>query len=495
MAQAARTGACFVAGMNQAASRTRTADAVPTWSVPDRRAAAHSDDARFRLQLRVAAALVLLMPVNWLLGTTLIAVFAAALVLAFPVQRFSALEYAYGFLAAALVLGLAVALLQGVAANQIVGALFNVAMILALIAFAGFGRKAQSVGGSLPADRIYRAAFWCFWLQIAVIAVSYAYVSVSGNKEASFPSLLLGAGGELPGILRYYSSIFISVRDGISPEADPRVVGIGIYPTEGAILVLSVGLLASIHACRRRRYVLAVLVEVAMALALIEMASRTTLAAYLLSLMLLGALAGRKLLRLLLLSSPAIATALVLGAIYGPDLVASGIDAANQSRAASSGTRFSSYTLALELVLQHNPLTGLGILPKDPSLLEIPIGSHSSWTSLLTRGGLVALAAWIAVNVVLLAKIVRAQILVYRDRPRIERARRIEFVNLGRCVLVLMLWWVTEDFDFPAHEVAVAGLAVGLLWGALERERAPTRLGWAAPLGAAWRARRLLNGT
>lgn len=470
--------------MSQFASPARYASAAPTWSVPDGRAAARPHEARFRLQLRVAAALVLLMPLNWLLGTTLIAVFAAALVLAFPVQRFSALEYAYAFLAAALLLGLAVALLQGLGVNRIVGAVFNVAMILALVAFASFGRKAQSVGGSPPPDRIYRAAFWCFWLQIVIIAASYAYVSASGDKEAAFPSLLLGAGGELPGILRYYSSIFISVRDGITPEANPRIVGIGIYPTEGAILVLTVGLLAAIHACRRRRYLLAVLIEIAIALALIETASRTTLAAYVLSLVLLGALGGRKLLRFLLLCSPAIAAGLVFGAIYGPDLLAAWIDAANKSREASSGTRFSSYALAIEMVLHQNPLTGLGILPKDTSLLEIPIGSHSSWSSLFTRGGLIALASWIAVNAMLFAKIVRAQAVVYLDLPGVDRGRRIELVNLGRCVLVLMLWWVTEDFDFPAHQVAVAGLSVGLLWGVLERRGAPAALGWGAPTRA-----------
>lgn len=471
--------------MSQFASLARHASAVPTWSVPDARAAAHPDESRFLLQLRIAAALVLLMPVNWLLGTTLIAVFAAVPILAFPVQRFSALEYAYAFLAAALALGLGVALLQGLGLNQIVGAVFNVAMILALIAFASFGRKAQGVGGEPRVQRIYRAAFWCFWLQIIIIAASYTYVSMSGNKEAVFPSLLLGAGGELPGILRYYSSIFISVRDGITPEADPRIVGIGIYPTEGAILVLTVGLIAAIHACRRRRYLLAVLIEIAIALALIQMASRTTLAAYVLSLALLGALGGRKLLRLLLLCSPVIAAGLVLGAIYGPDLLAAWIDAANKSREASSDTRFSSYALAIEMVLHQNPLTGLGILPKDASLLEIPIGSHSSWTSLFTRGGLIALAIWIAVNAILFAKIVRAQILIYRDRPRLAPDRRIELVNLGRCVLVLMLWWMTEDFDFPAHQVTVAGLSVGLFWGALERCGAPASLGWGAPTRAA----------
>jgi hypothetical protein len=42
---------------------------------------------------------------------------------------------------------------------------------------------------------------------------------------------------------------------------------------------------------------------------------------------------------------------------------------------------------------------------------------------------------------------------------------------LSRCLLVLMLWWCTEDFDFAVHQAALAGLCIGLLSGAIDEGR------------------------
>ena len=438
---------------------------------------------RFPLQLRLAALTVLLVPLNWLLGTTLLWVFVVGLVLARPLYRASFIEWACVFLCAALVLGLSVAVMvDGVPEERLIGPIFNVAIILVFAVFVNFGRKAQAVrlAARAPADRIYQMAFWCFGLQAAVIGGSQLFISLTGMNEVSIPTLV-GLGGELPGILSYYSSIFLTIRDGFEIDADPRIVGVGIYPTEGAILVLTVGLLAAIHACQRGRYALAVLIECVIAVSLIVMGSRTTLAAYGASLALLFALGGRRLLGLVLMCSPVIACVLLLAAIYGPELVGAMFDMANQSRADSSATRFSSYMLAIAMVLDNNPLTGLGILPRIDSLLDIPIGSHSSWTSLFTRGGFIALSVWFVLNAGLIAKVVRSQWLLYVQDPSVAPSRQLELVNLSRCIVVVMFWWLTEDFDFPAHHVVIAGLSIGLFWGALEAAGAGARPdGWRA---------------
>lgn len=426
-------------------------------------------DDRFALQLRLAALTVLLLPLNWLLGTTLFWVFSVALMLARSSFRASSIEWTLVHLCGALMLGFAVAMAGGVPEERLVGPIFNVAIILMMVAFFNFGRKAQAARSAphAPADRIYRMAFWCFGIQAAVIGGSQAFISLTGMNEFSIPTLI-GAAGELPGILSYYSSNFLSIRDGFEVDADPRISGVGIYPTEGAILVLTVGLLAAIHACQRGRYALAVAVEVVIAVALVVMASRTTLAAYVVSLPLLFALGGRRLLGLILMCSPVIACVALLAAIYGPEFVGIMFEAANQSRADSSATRFNSYRLAIAMVLDTNPLTGLGILPKIESLSEIPIGSHSSWTSIFTRGGFIALAVWVAFNATLIVRVVRSQWRLYSQHPGIDPSRRLELVNLSRVAVVVMFWWLTEDFDFPAHHVMIAGLSLGLFWGALE---------------------------
>jgi hypothetical protein len=124
------------------------------------------------------------------------------------------------------------------------------------------------------------------------------------------------------------------------------------------------------------------------------------------------------------------------------------------------------------MVLDNNLLTGLGIKPRDEFLLSIPIGSHSSWISMFTKGGMVALAAWVALNIALIGRLVRSQHVLYLKADAVDRGRRFELANLSRCALVLMFWWATEDFDAPAHQAAIGGLCLGLFWGALERTRA-----------------------
>src|SRR5215207_10894183 len=86
----------------------------------------------------------------------------------------------------------------------------------------------------------------------------------------------------------------------------------------------------------------------------------------------------------------------------------------------------------------------------------------------------------IAIYVVLLWRIVRSQLLLLRAASQGRDLRALELAYLSRCVLVLLTWWVTEDFDAPAHGAALAGLAIGLFWGLVERRPAVARSAWRA---------------
>jgi hypothetical protein len=134
-----------------------------------------------------------------------------------------------------------------------------------------------------------------------------------------------------------------------------------------------------------------------------------------------------------------------------------------------------SYTTAINMVLTQNPLTGLGIKPMDRSLMEIPIGSHSTISSTFAKGGFVALTVLGSIFVTLLFGVIRGQAVVWLGSLRgLDRARQFEMIQLSRCVLVTLMWWTTEDFDAPAHEAVLAGLCFGLFWGALRRFARPS---------------------
>ena len=91
-------------------------------------------------------------------------------------------------------------------------------------------------------------------------------------------------------------------------------------------------------------------------------------------------------------------------------------------RNGSTGSRMLSYQLALQMTLEHNPITGLGYKPRIPELLHIPIGSHSSIISMFTKGGSVALLMLALIYASLIWKIVRsgfnAAVIAARVPPR-----------------------------------------------------------------------------
>lgn len=433
------------------------------------------DRAADAASLALCRLTVLLLPVNWLLGTTLPWMFAVAFVLILRGRSFSLLEALFLWLIAALALGLLVALSGGGIADRALASIFNMSVIVVLVGFLNAG---VNLGGAATRTqercRLYGAARTIFWLNGAFVLAVFAITTASGRYDLSMRTLLLGQLGELPGVFGVYSEAVFSVIDWTTAGPEPRVIGFGIYATEGALLFLLLGLLGGIDAVRRGRTGLWLAIEAALVIGLVLMASRTTLLAYLVSVPLLFVLWRGRLARLAIVALPVVAVGGVIAAFYGGDAVSAFIAAQNESRLGSSGTRFLSYTTAIHMVLDENLLTGLGIKPRDDTVLLIPIGSHSSPISIFTKGGLVALLVLASIYAVLLYGIVRAQLVAWlAPIGSLSRRARFELLQLSRAVLVILVWWLTEDFDVPLHEAGLAGLAFGLFWAVLGRSAAP----------------------
>ena len=303
-----------------------------------------------------------------------------------------------------------------------------------------------------------------FGLNLLVIACVFAITKATGRYDIAIRTLLLGLAGELPGVLGEYGQVDLSITDWTVGGAETRVIGFGIYATEGALLFLLLGLLAAVAAFAARQVWRVAAIEAAVAVGLVVMASRTTLGAYLLSLALLGALQRGRLVRLAVLAAPLLLVGSLLAILYGGDAIGDFLAARNQERLGSSDTRFLSYALAVTRVLAENPLTGLGIKPLEPALLQIPIGSHSTLTSIFAKGGFIGLGCVLVLMATVLVGILRSQVIAWRAPRHLGRAQLFELVQLSRCALVILLWWTTEDLDAPAHEAAIAGLCLGLFW-------------------------------
>jgi hypothetical protein len=433
------------------------------------------------LQVRLAVLTVALLPLNWVMGTTLLWVYLVTAVALLAPERPSGLELALGALAGALVLGLMVAILTASPGDRVIASLYNLTIIAVMAGCLNLGRKLQARSAQ-GLERLYRTAHAIFLVQIAMVALVTVAVSGSSEPEVAFRTLVLGLLGELPGVLAQYSKFRVAETDWTSDGPEPRIVGFGVYATEGAILLLLTGLLAVAHAARRGRRGRVLVYEGLIVVALIAMASRTTLLAYVASLALLPALLGRRVGIAALALAPLGIVGAGLAVAHGTDLAAAAFGSLNESRPGSSGTRFLSYATAIRMVLDANILTGLGIKPVDETLMLIPIGSHSTLVSMFTKGGLVALAALLCLYATLLAGVARSQIALLGGAFAREPARRLELVCLARGTLALMMWWLTEDFDAPAHQAAIGGLFLGLFWGCLRAATAPRRRAlWPGP--------------
>jgi len=440
-----------------------------------------SDAARApALRTRNLLALTLwLVPVNWVLGTSLLWFYALAVVMAGGMRRPCALEWTLIGLSTALALGLVAAGGGGAGADRLLAALYNLSLIVAMVIVLNAARAAAAELGPGEFAPIWRAALALLLVQVAWVLCTEALVRQLGIFNIEFRTLLLGSVGPLPGVLAEYARAVVVITDWTKAGAGPRVHGFGLYATEGALLVALAGSLAAVQLHKARRWVLlTALAEAATLAALVLMASRTTLLGYVVSSALLGGLMGRRSLPALVAGMPVILLAAGLAATAGPGLVADLFSSINESRAGSSETRFLSYRLAIDMVLEQNPLTGLGIKPRDPSLLEVPIGSHSTFVSVFTKGGFLALAFLASFYVLAIIRLAALQRRLYAGDPGLDRGQRIELVCLSRATAVLLTWWTTEDFDAPAHAALLGSLCLGLLWGLSDGRPRASRMQW-----------------
>jgi hypothetical protein len=427
------------------------------------------------LQCFLVASTIVMLPLHWALGTELPWIFLIGLVLAFGMVRFSLLEWQMLALAAALSLSLLVAMMQHFQGERAFGAVYNIAVLVLLVVFINFGRQLDHAGrgrtGLWPKDGIYRAALFAYAAYVVFIVVVTAYASVSGQSRITFNSLILGNLGELPGILGTYAANLVVETDWINGGTVSRNHGMGVYATESAIQVVMLGAMGAIYLIRRRMYGWAFLVELSILPMLIPFGSRTTGLAYVASLLFLGLIWRGGLLLGAVLVGPFVLAGLVL---FGPDLlgaVQSSAQSLADARAGSTETRLETYKLAVRMVLDHNLILGLGIKPVDPSLAEIPIGSHSSVVSTFTRAGLIGLGLFLAYYFTLAVRVIAVQLAALARAARLNIESRLELAYLGRAIFVVLVWYLTEDLDVPLYHTLLSGLIIGIFWNMSERLR------------------------
>jgi hypothetical protein len=425
---------------------------------------------------RVILALVcwfpLALPFVWISGLTLFWVLMITVGWIVSWRRMSDVEWAFALTALALVIGLIVGQVMGLSSDRAMSSIYHIIHWVILLAFMNAGLL---LGMAADADgwmaKLSKAALISFVLMVAYMLVMAVIVSAKPGPIV-FPSLIVGT--FVPGLemLSGYLTVTVAKINSISSGSEWRLIGYGLWTSEGAYLAVILGLFAMMAAYAKAGLGAIVAIEVGVLFAIAMTGSRTTIVAYMLSMGVWALLLAHYWRLALALSLPLLAGGAIFFFAYGLDYLVGAFHQANEFRAASSGTRFASYRLAFEMTMDQNPLTGLGYTPKIREYIHVPIGSHSSWTSILIRGGFVGVFAFAVVYILLARDLLRSWSYMFKASSRLPASRLIPDIAFSRAVLVTLLWWLTEDLDGPAAGIAFSGLAIGLFVG---RQRSHAR--------------------
>lgn len=273
-----------------------------------------------------------------------------------------------------------------------------------------------------------------------------------GHKEITYPTLLLKLVPSIANIAHLKASATMSfVRtDWFAFRPLPRTAVMAPYPTAlSFFLILSIPLAYTLytgHGINQRiKRVSFILPAVA---TLMLTFSRTDTLAIILASLMVYILMRKHRTGFIIIIIPMLFLAF--------PMLSEMFDYTSSLRAGSSQTRFASYKEALDTVLRTNPVIGIGVKPRV-EWLQIPIGSHSMYISLLLKSGFMGLCVFIAF-----------QLHIFRTwfnltKLNMERKMRVIFIPIGISLISASLIMFTQDIDAPQLVAFLYFLLIGVL--------------------------------
>ncbi|WP_411887131.1 O-antigen ligase family protein [Hydrocarboniphaga effusa] len=334
----------------------------------------------------VAILSIALLPLWWIAGVDFIIYHLVALWLIYKapivLKPRDALHFSLLLLIFALTVSLIISVFGGDTDSfRMIAALNNVSIIGVGYVYYGHIRKRLDVDGNYV-KLIWKAGFIIACMFIVVALSLSTTVMRGGAPEISVPTLFGLAVPKLPGLLGTYQRAYFVSADWFGGDNTPRLFIFAPFATGSAVVAAITGYMGYAHLQTKRawaRLLFLGLIFLAVALTL----TRGAIAALVLGFAFLAFLRIGKLALLLLI------VALPFLIVLSIAVLPSYFDQVLEMREGSSNLRLLIYRMSFEMVVDNNPLFGLGVKPREDSL-GIPIGSHSTFLSVLVRGGFVS---------------------------------------------------------------------------------------------------------
>ena len=398
--------------------------------------------------LWVLKSFLLGLPIWWFLGTSfMMPMFVAAamfIVWPAPQLRFALSDMLLASIIAVLVgSGYINGFLVAGQSLRFMAALYNIAIWVSGLIVAQQVRT-MLANGDAASREIYRAAFWAFIVMVTLSWASFFIAYVRQDFDQQILSLFgLLAGDQIPesaALIRQSTTVVFTKPDwGLPGVPMPRIGIYGPYPNATAAATAVLGTLALFHLQGPRRFskLLRAVIGFIIICTLTITLSRSILGGWLAGLLAAHLLFGSMWTRLGS-GIMVVAAVVVLGFISSADV--------GGYRQYSTESRFDNYYRAIDETMSSNPAFGLGMKPRE-EISHIAVGSHSTFVSVFTKGGLLGLVL-VVIYLVILPGFRWLRLLMASGA--MNEAEREQLRMLLTLQMTVLAWLAFEDLDAPA---------------------------------------------
>lgn len=403
---------------------------------------------RAEYALLVLKSFLLGLPLWWFLGTSFMMPMFVALAL-FCLRPAPHLRFT---LSDALLAGIITVLLGSGYINgflvagqplRFMAALYNIAIWVSGLIIAQQVR-AMLEDGETARREINRAAFWAFVVMVAFSWASFFIAYLRRDFDQQILSLFgFIASDQIPesaALIRQSTTVVFTKADwGLPGVPMPRIGIYGPYPNATAAATAVLGTLALFHmqGLKRHGWFWRAVVHFIIICTLAITLSRSSLGGWLAGLLAAHLFFGSMWTRL---GSVALIIAAVVVLGFSSVMNVGGY------RQYSTESRFDNYYRAIDETISSNPVFGLGMKPRE-EISHIAVGSHSTFVSTFTKGGLLGLTI-VTVYLVILPGF--RWLRLFMAGGAMGEADREQLRLLLTLQVTVLAWLAFEDLDAPA---------------------------------------------
>lgn len=275
----------------------------------------------------------------------------------------------------------------------------------------------------------------CVYIAAAILAAILYFI---GFAQVSFTTGLGLLPFNLPGLLGEYQNAQLFKPNWFFFSTVPRLFIFSLFATGSALVIALSGYLG-VNFINPKNYKARFIFLSLVFLCIVFTLSRTSIVAFLISFSLLILFYLGKSLSTYLLLIFICFSALIIS--FSSDLFSTLLDA----RAASTSARLMVYTQSIDFVLKNGIFLGLGIKPRLDDFF-IPLGSHSTFISILVRGGSISFMLFSCAMTIIVFKIFRSAIRLIFLKSQIN-AYNTYFIFSLPPVLCALAYILLQDMD------------------------------------------------